>query len=119
MPNVWLTHETDQERDLSSAHRYGTLRPLLSQSDRPGKTPGPAIWKIFKALKENYQPEDYICIPGGDPLAALLTGAALAMLNVKEVNFLRYERERALDGSRTGAGFYVPITCKLPWGLEQ
>ena len=116
-PVVFLTHETDSDRDLSSAQRYGKLRPLLNRSDKPGKTPGPCLWKIMKALRDEYDSaRDYICIPGGDPVAGLLTGMALATLRIDEVKMLRYERERDLEGRRKPVGFYVPVSCKLLWG---
>lgn len=119
MPTVWLSHETDTERDLSSAQRYGTLRPLLTRSDKPGTAPGPCLWKIYQTLSKEYSNGDYLCVPGGDPLAAVLVGAAIGSLGLDEINMLRYERSRDLEGNRTKVGFYVPVSCKLPWRNKQ
>lgn len=108
-PTVWLLqHSYSPNVDLSSAQRYGKVVPILDTTDYPGRIPGPALFKLRKALAD-YHPEDYVCYGLSDPAAAFLAGMVFARQNLlrEPVNWLRWERERSPAGDRIG-GFYTP-----------
>lgn len=112
-PIVWLLQESwSHSVDLSSAQRYGKVVPLLSGKDHPSQAPGPAIFKIKQTLLKEYRPGDYIAYALSDPACAFLAGMVFAKegLDRDPINWLRWDRERAPDGERTGGGFYVPST---------
>lgn len=109
-PPVYRPNKPPILKDLSSAARYGTIQPILEEDEHPSSTPGPALSKMSKALRE-FRPEvDYLCSAGGDPMSLALAVLALANWNIPEFTLLRWERERDTDGTRTRGGFYVPIT---------
>lgn len=100
-------------KDLSSAQRYGTLQTVLPDGTRPSYAPGPTLMKLAKGLR-NFREEDFLCAPGGDPLGLALALLALRYNGVREVQYLRWERERSIDGARqAGAGYYVPVRLSL------
>jgi hypothetical protein len=100
-------------KDLSSAQRYGVLKPILSSRENASLMPGPVMQKFMRELN-NFNPiRDYIAFCGGDPLGLSLALLALRELSIREVNFLRWERERSTEGSRTNSGFYVPTPIRL------
>lgn len=107
-------------RDLSSAARYGRLEFLFNQEEKPSLTPGPAYFKLHKKLREFRPEKDYIFHAGGDTLACGLVFAALADLGAERISWLRWERERGLDGERIkGAGFYVPVSVKIKFYTKE
>jgi hypothetical protein len=76
--------------------------------------PAQAAIQIRERLK-NFRPErDYIAIAGGDSLAVILVGTALAQMGHSSFNYLRFERSRLPDGSRDpSSGAYVPLQVPL------
>lgn len=111
-PIVYVIQEPGPNRDFSSAQRYGTLSFVLQRGDRPSYLPGPVYAKLRKALKD-FTDQDYVIWAGGDPMASILAGMVLRDLPLREVNFLRWERERDSNGKKTGCGYYVPGVLKL------
>jgi len=111
---VWMTHETAEDRDLSSAAKYGRVEFLCYNNDKPGLHPGPTVQRMYERLAGEYRDGDYICAPGGDYIAAVMLGACLATLGHKEIRMLRYQRERDETGRKTGSGFYIPTKFTLP-----
>ena len=109
---VFVIQEPRSERDLSSAADYGPIHFLLDSGDNPSSLPGPCLHKMVKALTDFDPEEDYITCAGGDPAGMTLLGFALATLPGKWVNYLRWDRVRKLDGSRSGQGVYIPV--KMP-----
>ena len=101
------------DRDLSSANRYGAIHFVISSRNTPSLMPGPAMLEARQNLCDFDPAKDYLSWSGGDPLAMLLVGAVLAENGVRDVKFLRYDRDRGTDGRRTGGGFYTPITVRL------
>ena len=89
--------------------RTEKIVPILTANDIPGQSPGPAINKMRKALRD-YHPSDYIVYALADPAAAFLAGIVFAKENLmhEPINWLRWDRERAIDGERTKGGFYTP-----------
>jgi len=103
------------DRDLSSANRYGRLLFLLDDSDSPSMTPSSCIHKMNKQLMA-YETSDYLVYAGGDPLGLGLALCLLKDRGFTEVNVLRWERERDIHGGRkAGVGFYVPVRVKLKY----
>ena len=110
-PKVWLLQESwSRNADLSSAQRYGVVMPILSGQDAPGVAPGPALFKLKQRLVHDYHPDDYVVYALADPAAAFLAGMVFARENLigQPVNWLRWERERAIDGQREAGGYYLP-----------
>lgn len=100
-------------RDLSSANRYGAIEFVLDDTDAPSQNPSASYHKIHRRLL-GFEVNDYIFTAGGDPLAMGLVVAALKELGHREINFLVWERERDIDGTRKhGVGYYVPLRVKL------
>lgn len=116
MPRVFFPVQLpprSADRDLSSANRYGTVHFIMEAHPAPSMAPGQAIQQARKVLRDFNETEDYIAWAGGDPIATFIVGAILAECGVKSVKWLKYDRERSPDGTRTGAGFYTPITVRL------
>lgn len=110
-PQVFVVQPTPRPKDLSSAHRYGTIRhifedPLFQASIEPGI----ARRKMEEALSTFVPERDYVLFLGGDPAGAILLGAILRdQFPGRSIRMLRWERERDVTGKRVaGAGFYVP-----------
>ncbi len=100
-------------KDLSSAQRYGKLVPILDAEDHPSLTPGPSLFQLQKKLRDFNPERDYICHAGGDPMSLALALLVLRDLNLKEVQVLRWDRERSTQGERLAGGFYVPVLTPL------
>lgn len=100
-------------KDLSSANRYGKIRHLLKSNELVSQAPGPALNKMSRELKDFNPSCDYLCMVGGDFLSIALALLALRNMNFREVQLLRWERERSTSGERTAGGFYVPVTVPL------
>lgn len=111
---VYVIQEPGPGRDFSSAQRYGRVEFLLSRDDKPSFTPGPVLQKLRRVM-HRIQPGSYITWAGGDPMAPVLAGIVLRELNMVDVKFLRWERERNENRVRTGRGYYVPaeFTTKM------
>lgn len=99
-------------KDLSSANRYGKIVPILSAGEQASLTPGPSLRLLQRGLKD-FKPHDYICFPGGDPVGLALALLVLRDFGFKEVNVLRWDRERKTDGTRTSGGYYTPVLTPL------
>lgn len=101
-------------KDLSSAQRYGKLVKILEPGRQSSMEPGRCLMELVKALREFDPINDFLCFPGGDPMSLALAFVALEYNGIREFQYLRWERERDLNGERmTGAGFYVPVKVSL------
>ena len=107
MSRVFVIQATRFPADVSPAAVYGNIIYVLSAGDRTCMNPDLSLKKLLGVL-DNFDPEhDYILWSGGDPLSCMLTGVALAELDITRFNYLRYERpERNKDKS---TGYYVPV----------
>lgn len=111
---VYMVQEPAAGRDLSSAQRYGKLVSLLSLREQASLTPGPSLFKLQKLLRDFNPDKDYVCFPGGDPMALALTMLTLRDMNFREIQYLRWERERSIDGERfNNRGFYLNVSVPL------
>ena len=100
-------------RDLSSAQRYGKLMPVLEEFEQPSLHPGPSLHKMNRALRSFDPTKDFLCYAGGDPMSIALALVALRNLGLREVQMLRWDRERDTEGVRTKGGYYMPVTTPL------
>jgi hypothetical protein len=115
MPKVFVIQPPYRDKDLSSAHRYGTIHFIFDDARfQPSVRPGIARWQIDKALV-NFDPtEDYLLFLGGDWVGSMMVGQSLQFkFPGQGIKILRWERERTSEGDRRpGAGFYVPSVIK-------
>lgn len=121
-PRVFLIAQPTVARggrlpDLRPLAEHGAIHVLVPAGDRPTFRPRQTFELISRRLRDQeYDPKvDMLAWAGGDTLAAVLTGIALADLGVEELLWLRYERgrdprtgERVEEGSR-----YTPIQVTL------
>lgn len=105
---VYLLQEPTSEKDFSSAIKYGALLPVLGAYDNPSHNVLFCMNKMYDALQNFDEQQDYICIAGGDPLCGFLAGVVMERLGFENVNHLIWNRERDEDGNRKKTGFYVP-----------
>ena len=102
-----------KSRDLSSANRFGDVETILGAKDNPMLSPGPVLHKLKQALR-NFTPDDMIFAAGGDHLSLGLALCVLKDMGFKEVQYLRWERERDINGQRKrGVGYYVKAPLPL------
>jgi hypothetical protein len=100
--------------DLSSASKFGPIYPVFDVGDRPSLLPAQHMEKARKVLANFDEDEDFILWSGGDPSAPFMIGAILREMSIRNVTYLRWEKERGLDGKRNPRiGFYVPIKIPL------
>lgn len=111
MSNSYIIQNCDSNRDYSSANRFGAIHFLLEKDESVLQTPGPIFFKLKKILRE-FKPDDYLVFAGGDPWAIGMVFAILKDYHFKEVNVLRWNRNRCLDGNVV-SGFYTPIKMKI------
>ncbi len=119
MPVVYLIAQPAISRHkkppvLDPLYGFGEVRVIIPT----GKSPTyniPETYEIVDGKLANFDPEkDYFVWAGGDVLCAIFVGLWLAEHEIWEFNWLRYERRRLEDGTRTddGAG-YSPVRIDL------
>lgn len=113
LPRELLPVRASAAIDLSSATRYGKLEFILSNEQSPSFMPGPCMNCMRAALKTFNPENDFIADGGGDKMGLALLMLVLRDMNFRTVKYLRWERERLPDGTRTKAGYYVPVTVPL------
>jgi hypothetical protein len=98
--------------DLSDAGRYGKIKILFEDGDKPQFQPDLAIKKARERLQD-FGPNDYILwAGGGDPIAVMIA-CTIASEMSDEVNILRWERNANAKSTDTQVGFYMPVTLNL------
>lgn len=100
--------------DLNPLYDHGEVQVVLPMGDSPTFTPIKCMDVIEKRL-EAFDPDiDFLVWAGGDTLAAVMVGLALAQMEIWCFRWLRYERARLPDGSRTDIGAkYTPVDIDL------
>lgn len=89
---------------------WGKVRVLMERTQTASFRPAQAFAQINERLEAFDPKKDYIAVAGGDSLAVILVGAALAQHGHGHFNYLRFERSRLPDGTRDpSSGAYVPI----------
>jgi hypothetical protein len=74
------------------------------------------MMQAAKKLRDFNPDLDYLVYVGGDPLAMGICLLVLKDMVIPEITILRWERERGLDGAKTGTGYYVPQQLPLRMG---
>ena len=115
---VFLLQEPTSDKDLSSAAKYGRLEPIIASHDKPSQEIQKTMNKLYFALERFNPATDYICIAGGDPIVPFLAGVAMERIGFESVKHLVWNRERAPEGGKTGAGFYVPRSIPIFSNLD-
>jgi hypothetical protein len=102
--------------DLSPLYVHGDVQVVLPMSDSPSFQPL-RCYKVMARRLEQFDPEvDFLVWAGGDTLSAVMVGMILINFEVPIWRFkwLRYERHRHEDGTRTDQGAkYVPVIVDL------
>lgn len=98
--------------DISPAMQHGSIVFVFQGHEQPGVTPGPSMFKAKQIFKE-FSDDDFLLWAGGDPAALAIATMAAADANRGHINFLRWERERDPQGSRTKRGYYMPVRISL------
>jgi hypothetical protein len=120
-PTVYLIAQPTVSRrrpplNLEPLYAHGEVQVVLPMSDSPTFTPV-TCYEVMEDRLSRFNPEvDYLVWAGGDTLAAVMAG--MILVNQEEpiwrFNWLRYERHRNADGSRTDKGAkYVPVVIDL------
>lgn len=110
-PTVKKNGELPNLRPLAE---WGDVRVLVPSGDSPTFNPIRVYDKMEDRL-EHYRPgTDYLVWAGGDTLAAVFLGFLMADRGVTKFTWLRYERAKLPDGTRTDVGAkYMPIEVDL------
>lgn len=120
-PTVYLIAQPTISRrkaplNLEPLYEHGEVQVVLPMSDAPTFNPV-TCYEVMEKRLENFNPEiDFLVWAGGDTLSAVMVG--MILINQAEpvwrFNWLRYERFRHPDGSRTDKGAkYVPVVIDL------
>lgn len=106
---------TGRVLDLSALSEHGEVLVIVRSGDAPSFHPPRTLERIKKRLLRFRPDKDFLVWAGGDTLAALLTGVVLTGMQLKEVQWLRWERRldpgtgrRVDDGGR-----YLPVRVTL------
>ncbi len=100
-------------KDLSSAAQYGRIINLLNDGFWASMDPKKAAREIKEGLIGFEAATDYVCFAGGDPVALAMTFLTLRNDGWENVTYLTWERERDINGVRTGRGYYRPVSIDL------
>ncbi len=116
---VYLIHQPSiakrgPQPDLNKLAGHGELHMLIRAGEHVTRDPRRALRLITERL-DGFDPlEDALVWLGGDTLAAVLVGVALAELGHEDVRWLWYDRPPLPGGGRDdAAGVYRPITVPL------
>lgn len=102
--------------NLKPLYEHGEVQVVLPMSDSPTFNPV-TCYEVMEERLSRYDPDvDYLVWAGGDTLSAVMAG--MILVNQEEpiwrFIWLRYERHRNEDGSRTDTGAkYVPVVIDL------
>lgn len=103
-------HATGKTIDISPLYQWGNVEVLIDQGQVASFNPTPVREQIARRLRDFDPDVDFICAAGGDYLGMLMAGMALADMGFDYAYFLRFERKRLPDGSRSPSeGSYVPV----------
>jgi hypothetical protein len=102
--------------DLSPLYEHGDLKVVLPVGDSPTNHPDQSYCLMEERLATFDPEKDYLVWAAGDVLAAVMVGMILVNMEepIWKFNWLRYERARLPDGTRTHEGArYVPVLIDL------
>lgn len=102
--------------NLGPLYEHGEVQVVLPMSDKPSFSPA-KCYDVMAERLARFNPEtDFLVWAGGDTLSAVMVG--MILVNQEEpvwrFTWLRYERFRKDDGTRTDEGAkYVPVVIDL------
>lgn len=107
--------------DITPLIWWGQVRTLMERSQTASFQSQAAYIQIETRLRDFQPDRDYIAVAGGDSLAVLLAGAAIANLGHEYFFYLRFERTKLPNGQRDPAsGAYVPVFSPInKSGIEK
>lgn len=118
-PTVFLIAQPMIQRrkkppNLKPLYEHGEVQVIIPTSDSPTFN-AQKCYEMVENRLAGYDPEvDFLVWAGGDTLAALMAGMYLGNEDIWRFRWLRYERHRLPDGSRTDEGAkYVPVIIDL------
>lgn len=99
---------------LDDLYNHGEVQVLCPMGDSPTYDPRHCL-DVMEQRLESFDPDvDFIVWAGGDTLSAVFAGMLLAERGIWEFQWLKYERRRLEDGSRTDDGAkYIPVRVSL------
>lgn len=105
---------TKKNMNLDPLYEHGEIKVVLPVGDAPAFSPNKCVSVMSARFKEFDPEQDFLVWAGGDTLAALMVGYLLHQRGFTVFNWLRYERKRLPDGTRTDDGaIYVPVRIDL------
>jgi hypothetical protein len=107
--------------DLTPLAHYGDVRTIIEGGDYPSFRPDRAVAKIADRLQTFDPDNDFLAWAGGDTLAAVLVGAAIAKNGITTFQWLRFERARDREtGERDNfRGEYTPVRVCIGYLSDQ
>jgi hypothetical protein len=120
-PTVYLIAQPSISRskkpiDISPLYEHGDVKVVLPMGDSPTNRPSES-YCIMEDRLATFDPDrDFLVWASGDVLSAVMTGMILTNMEepIWKFNWLRYERARDSDGSRSHVGAkYVPVVIDL------
>lgn len=102
--------------NLAPLYEHGEVKVVLPTGDSPTFTPVKCYEVMERRLADFNPDRDFLVWAGGDTLSAVMAGMILVNQEdpVWRFNWLRYERVRNADGSRSDHGAkYVPVIIDL------
>jgi hypothetical protein len=105
---------TGRKMDLTPLTWWGKVKILMERNQTASYNPPAALLQLQERLKDFDPDKDYVAVAGGDSLAVILVGAALAQGQHTFFHYLRFERTMLPGGGRDPAsGSYTPIRVPL------
>jgi hypothetical protein len=100
--------------DLTPLAEFGDVTVVVEAGEYPSFKPG-ETWDRVAARLADFDAElDYVTWAGGDTLAAVMVGAALAQRGHRMFRWLRFERRNLPNGGRDNSrGHYNPVEVQL------
>lgn len=120
-PTVYLIAQPSISRtkkpiDISPLYEHGDVKVVLPIGDSPTRHPNESYCLMEDRLATFDPDRDFLVWASGDVLSAVMAGMILTNMEepVWKFNWLRYERARDSDGSRSHKGAkYVPVVIDL------
>jgi hypothetical protein len=93
--------------------QYGDLEFVFrADQQTPSGDPEWAIEHAEEVLSDASQ-DDFLVWCGGDPMSAVVVSTIMSDITGGTLNYLKWERERKQDGTRTGRGYYIAVPLAL------
>jgi len=105
---------THEEPNTLALMQYGQVKYLIPRGISPEFNPEVSAKMLQEGLKQYDPAIDYLTTVGGSYFGAFMMGWILALLSEPSITWLRFERDRMGDGSRSNSsGSYWPVTMHM------